>query len=62
MEIKLYEDLKFCWRVGYKLNQIKDYCNTPLSIEELQVEFKKMWENELQNRLTNTKCEVAHDN
>ena len=48
METKLYEDLKFCWKAGYKLNQIKEYCNTTLSIDELQTEFKIMWENELQ--------------
>lgn len=48
METKLYEDLKFCWKAGYKLKQIKEYCNTHLSIEELQTEFKIMWANELQ--------------
>jgi len=48
VETKLYEDLKFCWKAGYKLNQIKEYCNTTLSIDELQTEFKIMWENELQ--------------
>jgi len=48
VETKLYEDLKFCWKAGYKLNQIKEYCNTTLSIDELQTEFKVMWENELQ--------------
>lgn len=47
MDNKLYEDLKHCWKMGYKLPKIKEYCDTDYSIDELQALFMEMWEAEL---------------
>lgn len=43
----LYNNLKFCWREGYKLTKIKEYLDTDMSLESIQSAFMVMWECEL---------------
>lgn len=43
----LYNNLKFCWREGYKLTKIKEYLDTDISLEDIQSAFMVMWECEL---------------
>lgn len=47
MDNKLYNQLKHCWKMGYKLPKIKEYCDTDYSLEDLQEFFYEMWDNEL---------------
>lgn len=47
MNAELYTKLKHCWKMGYKLPKIKEYCETDYSLDDLQELFMEMWENEL---------------
>lgn len=57
MNTKLYEDLKHCWYMGYKLPKIKEYCNTDYTIDDLQELFMKMWDNELEAYSYKQECD-----
>lgn len=48
MDTELYTKLKHCWKKGYKLPKIKEYCETDYSLDDLQELFMEMWENELE--------------
>lgn len=48
MNAELYTKLKHCWKMGYKLPKIKEYCETDYSLDDLQELFMEMWESELE--------------
>lgn len=57
MDTKLYEDLKHCWKMGYKLPKIKEYCETDYSLDDLQELFMEMWESELEAYSYKQECD-----
>lgn len=61
MDTKLYGDLKHCWKMGYKLPKIKEYCETDYSLDDLQELFMEMWENELEKINSDMKLYSAID-
>lgn len=61
MDTKLYGDLKHCWKMGYKLPKIKEYCETDYSLDELQELFMEMWESELEKINSNLMLHSAID-
>lgn len=72
MNTELYTKLKHCWKMGYKLPKIKEYCETDYSLDDLQELFMEMWKNELKaysykqecdrvllSRVSNTDSQIA---
>lgn len=57
MNAELYTKLKHCWKMGYKLPKIKEYCETDYSLDDLQELFMEMWENELEAYTYKQECD-----
>lgn len=57
MNTELYTKLKHCWKMGYKLPKIKEYCETDYSLDDLQELFMEMWENELEAYAYKQECD-----
>lgn len=57
MNTELYTKLKHCWKMGYKLPKIKEYCETDYSLDDLQELFMEMWESELEAYTYKQECD-----
>jgi hypothetical protein len=57
MNTELYTKLEHCWKMGYKLPKIKEYCETDYSLDDLQELFMGMWENELEAYSYKKECD-----